>query len=639
MNPPPLRSPRSPVASFFIGLWDLMNFTRRLIFNLVFFGGLLLLAVLFLAGSLIGSRSGPKPLGQDTTLVIAPEGRLVEQYTSDPVTRALSRAMGDGGHSEVQLRDLMSVLRAASKDDKITRVVLELDKFGPSGFASLRELGRAVDELRGQGKQVVAWSQSMGQGQYLLAAHADEVYLDPMGGLMLEGLSGYRQYYRTLLTDKLGVDMQLFKVGEYKSAAEPYVLDAASAESKEADLYWMGDIWQRYVADVAAARKLDVAALNAGIDTLPEGVIAAGGDLARHALQLKLVDGLKTRAEFDALIAERGKADEDEERGYRWIGIDGYQAHLARSHNPLDSRAQVAIVVAEGAISGGKQPAGSVGGDSTSALLRAAREDDKVKAVVLRVDSPGGEVFASEQIRREVVALKAAGKPVVASMGDVAASGGYWISMDTDAIWADESTITGSIGIFGMIPNLSRALGKVGVSTDGVATTRFAGAFDPTRPMDPGVAQVIQAVIEKGYNDFIGGVAAGRGKSVEEVDQVARGRVWSGVQAHERGLVDSFGGLREAVADAAARAKLGGDDRWRIRYIEKEGTPFEQFLAQMGNSPVGAALLGRSGLADVLMLGRVLPQADADLRFVQQQLQQAGPGQPPKALAHCFCEL
>lgn len=639
MNPPPLRSPRSPVAGFFVGLWDLMNFTRRLIFNLVFFGGLLLLAVLFLAGSLIGSRSGPKPLGQDTTLVIAPEGRLVEQYSSDPVTRALSRAMGDSGKSEVQLRDLMSVLRAAGKDDKITRVVLELDKFGPSGFASLRELGRAVDELRGQGKQVVAYSQSMGQGQYLLAAHADEVYLDPMGGLMLEGLSGYRQYYRTLLADKLGVDMQLFKVGEYKSAAEPYVLDAASAESKEADLYWMGDIWQRYVADVAAARKLDVDALNAGIDTLPEGVMAAGGDLARHALQLKLVDGLKTRAEFDALIAQRGKADEDEERGYRWIGIEGYQAHLACSHNPLDSRDQVAIVVAEGAISGGKQPAGSVGGESTSALLRAAREDDKVKAVVLRVDSPGGEVFASEQIRREVVALKAAGKPVVASMGDVAASGGYWISMDTDAIWADESTITGSIGIFGMIPNLSRALGKVGVSTDGVATTRFAGAFDPTRPMDPGVAQVIQAVIEKGYNDFIGGVAAGRGKSVEEIDQVARGRVWSGVQAHERGLVDSFGGLREAVADAAARAKLGSDDRWRIRYIEKEGTPFEQFLAQLGNSPVGAALLGRSGLADVLMLGRVLPQADADLRFVQQQLQQAGPGQPPKVLAHCFCEL
>ena len=636
MNPPPLRS---PVANFFVGLWDLMNFTRRLIFNLLFFGGLLLLAVLFLVSSILGSSRGPAPLQQHTTLVIAPEGRLVEQYSADPVTRALSRAMGDSSSSEVQLRDLLAVIRAAGKDEKINRVVLELDKFMPSGFASLRELGRAIDDLRANGKQVVAYSQSMGQGQYLLAAHADEIYLDPMGGLMLEGLSGYRQYYRTLLADKLGVDIQLFKVGEYKSAAEPFVLDAASPEAKEADLFWMGDIWQRYIADVAAARKLDPAALNAGIDTLPEGVMAAGGDLARHALQLKLVDGLMTRAQFDALIAERGEADEDEPRGYRWVGLDGYQMHLSRARNPLDKREQVAVVVAEGAISGGKQPAGSVGGDSTSALLRAALEDEKVKAVVLRVDSPGGEVFASEQIRREVVALKAAGKPVVASMGDVAASGGYWISMDADAIWADESTITGSIGIFGMIPNLTRSLDKIGVHTDGVGTTRFAGAFDPTRPMDAGVAQVIQSVIEKGYNDFIGGVAAGRGQSVEQVDQVARGRVWSGQQAGQHGLVDSFGGLREAVADAAERAGLGEADSWRVRYIEKEGTPFEQFLMQLGGSQVGGVLLGRTGLAQMLMLGRVAPQADADLRFVQQQLQQARPGQPAKALAHCFCEL
>ena len=633
-TPPPLRS---PVASFFIGLWDLMNFTRRLIFNLVFFGGLLLLALLLLAGSLIGSRSGPKPLHSDTTLVLAPEGRLVEQFSTDPVTRALSRAIGDASGEEVQLRDLMAVIRAAGKDDKINRVVLELDRFQPSGFASLREVGRALDELRAEGKQVLAYSESMGQGQYLLAAHADEVYLDPMGGLLLEGLSGYRQYYRSLLSDRLGVDIHLFKVGEYKSAAEPFVLDAASADAKEADLYWMGDIWQRYLADVAVARKLDAAQLAAGIDTLPEGVAAAGGDLARHALQMKLVDGLMTREQFNALVAERGRADDDDDRGYRSINMDAYQAVAARA-NPLDKRPQVAVVVAEGSISGGKQPAGSVGGESTSALLRAAREDDDVKAVVLRVDSPGGEVFASEQIRREIVALKAAGKPVVASMGDMAASGGYWISMDADAIYADESTITGSIGIFGMIPNLARTLDKIGVHTDGVATTRFAGAFDPTRPMAPDVARVIQSVIEKGYGDFIGGVASGRDMATEQVDQVARGRVWTGEQAHARGLVDRFGGLREAVADAAERAGLE-EDKWRLRYIEKAGTPLEQFMAQLGSTPAAAAVLGRTGLADVLMLGRVLPQADADLRFVQQQLQQVRPGQPPKVLAHCFCGL
>lgn len=635
-TPPPLRS---PVASFFVGVWDLMNFTRRLIFNLVFFGGLLLLAVLVLAGSLLGSGSGPKPLKQDTTLVLAPAGRLVEQFSTDPVTRALSKAMGDAGSDEVQLRDLMAVIRAAGKDEKITRVVLELDRFQPSGFASLREVGRALDELRAQGKQVLAFSESMGQGQYLLAAHADEVYLDPMGGLLLEGLSGYRQYYRTLLSEKLGVDIHLFKVGEYKSAAEPFVLDAASEDAKEADLYWMGDIWQRYLADVAAARKLEPAALAAGIDTLPEGVAAAGGDLARYALQLKLVDGLMTREQFNALVTERGQADEEDDRGYRSVGMNAYQSLLAAKVNPLDKRPQVAVVVAEGAISGGKQPAGNIGGESTAALLRAAREDESVKAVVLRVDSPGGEVFASEQIRREVVALKAAGKPVVSSMGDMAASGGYWISMDADAIFADASTITGSIGIFGMIPNLARTLDKVGVRTDGVATTRYAGAFDPTRPMEPGVARVIQSVIEKGYGDFVGGVAAGRDMTIEQADEVARGRVWTGEQARERGLVDSIGGLREAIADAAQRAGLGEADSWRLRYIEKEGTPFEQFLAQLGSTPAAAALMGRTGLADLLMLGQVLPQADADLRFVQQQLQGARPGQPPKALAHCFCAL
>ena len=640
MSPPPLHR-RSRVASLFVGLWDAMNFTRRLILNLVFFGGLLFLFVLLAVGSVVGAGSGQKGLVEGTTLVLAPEGRLVEQFSSDPVSRALGKAMGSNTTGEVQLRDLLAVIEAAGKDDKITQVVLELDKFQPSGFASLREVARAVDALRGEGKKVFAFSESMGQGQYLLAAHADEVYLDPMGSLMLEGLAGYRQYYRTLLTDKLGVDIHLFKVGEYKSAAEPYVLDAASPESKEADLYWMGDIWQRYLADVASARKIDPAALAAGVDTLPEGVLAAGGDMARHALQLKLVDGLETREQFNARVAGSGKSDTDSNRGYRAIGLSAYQTHLARKHNPLDTRPQVAVVVAEGAISGGDLPAGRVGGESTSALLRAAREDDDVKAVVLRVDSPGGEVFASEQIRREVAALKQAGKPVIASMGDVAASGGYWISMDADAIYADESTITGSIGIFGMIPNLTRTLDKVGVRTDGVGTTRFAGGFDPTRPMDADVARVIQSVIDKGYNDFISGVAKGRGKTVEAVDQVARGRVWSGVQAHERGLVDKYGGLATAIADAAARAKLGEADAYRVRYVEKQGTPFEQFLVQLGGSRLGALLLqGSPYMPAVDMLGAVgLERAAGDLAFLQSQMAQARPGQPPKVLAHCFCDL
>lgn len=633
MNPPPLPR-RNPIASFFIGLWDVMNFTRRLILNLLFFGLLLLLLMAFVAALGMGASS-TKALHERTTLVIAPEGRLVEQYSTDPVSRALAKALGERNAGEIQLRDLIRAIDAARDDKKIERVLLDLDKLQPSGFASLREVAGALQELRAAGKQVLAFSQSMGQSQYLLAAQADEVYLDPMGGLLLEGLGRYRQYFRTGLQEKLGVDVHLFKVGQYKSAAEPYVLDAASAEAKEADLFWMNDVWQRYLADIAAARKLDAAQVAAGIDTLPEGIAAAEGDLARFALQQKLVDGLKTREEMDALLAERGVADSDADGGYRQIALGDYLLQLDAQRSPIDKRPQVAVVVAEGEIAGGDLPAGRIGGESTSALLRAARDDDDVKAVVLRVDSPGGEVFASEQIRREVDALKAAGKPVVVSMGDLAASGGYWISMNADRIYADESTITGSIGIFGMIPNFTRSLDRIGVHTDGVGTTRFAGAFDVTRPMDPAVGQVIQSVINKGYADFTGKVAQARNQSLEAVDEVAQGRVWSGAQAKERGLVDEFGGLKAAVADAAGRAKLGEAGKFRVRYIEKAATPFAQFMSGFAGSRAGAWMLADSGIARML-LARQMPELDTQLRFVEDAMKDRN-GAPVKSLAYCFC--
>ena len=624
---------RSPIASFFVGLWDVMNFTRRLILNLVFFGFLLLvlLAIVFA----MARGDGAKTLRDRTTLLIAPEGTLVEQFSADPVSRALTKAMGDKGAEEIQLRDLIRALEAAKTDPKIERVALRLDKLQPSGFASMREVSAALQDLRASGKQVVAYSDSLSQAQYLLAAQANEVYLDPMGSVVLEGLGRYRQYFREGLQDKLGVDVHLFKVGEFKSAAEPYVLDAASPASKEADLFWMNDVWQRYVADIAKARKLAPEQISAGIDTMPEGIAAAGGDMAKFALQQKLVDGLKTREEVEELLTKRGVADDDADTGFRNVNLDAYLQQLDLRRSPVDSRPQVAVVVAAGEISGGEQPAGRIGGESTAALLRDARDDEAVKAVVLRVDSPGGEVFASEQIRREVVALKAAGKPVVVSMGDLAASGGYWISMNADRIYADPSTITGSIGIFGMIPNLTRSLDKIGVHTDGVGTTRFAGAFDVTRPMDPVVGQVIQSVINKGYADFTGKVAQARNKPVEAIDQVARGRVWSGAQAKERGLVDAFGGFKDAVADAAARAKLGDRDKYRVRYIEKPATPFAQFVNGFAGSRMGAWMLGDSALAHAV-LARSMPELDTQLRFVQDATDKRD-GTPVKALAYCFC--
>jgi protease-4 len=620
---------RGPIARFFQGLWDAMNFTRRLVFNLVFFGLLLVFIGILAAGD------GARPLPDRTTLVIAPEGRLVEQYSTDAASRALSRMFGDDGKREVQLRDVLRALDAAGTDKRIERVYLRVDRMAFSGYASIREVADALARLRASGKQVIAFGESFDQNQYLLAAQANEVYLDPMGGLLLEGLGRYRQYYREGLQDKLGVDVHLFRVGEYKSAAEPYILDAASPEAKEADLFWMNDIWQRYLGDIARARKLTPQQLAAGIDTLPAGIEAAGGDLAKYAIGQKLVDGLKTEEQVDDLLADRGVADDSAEDGFREVTLDAYLKHIDRGLQAVDERPEVAVVVAEGEIVGGEQPPGTIGGESTADVLRAARDDDSVKAVVLRVNSPGGEVYASEQIRREVVALKEAGKPVVVSMGDLAASGGYWIAMDADRIYANPSTISGSIGIFGLIPTFSRTLDKIGVHTDGVGTTEFAGAFDVTRPLDPRVGEVIQSVIDKGYRDFTTRVARARGRTVAEIDAVGRGRVWSGAQAKERGLVDAFGGLDDAVADAARRAKLGKKGDYQVRYLERGATPFERFFARFAESSAGGALLRNSDFARALLV-RALPRADHDLRFLDAALE-PGNGAPVKALAYCFC--
>ena len=621
---------RGPIARVFLALWDTLNFTRRLVFNLLF----LLIVILVIAAIVNTDRAGPLP--GDNTLVLAPEGRLVEQFTSDPVSRAVARAFGDE-QLEVQLRDILRALEHAKDDERIERVYLRVDRLQPSGFASLREIAVALQEVRAAGKQVVAFGENFGQAQYLLAAQADEVYLDPMGGLLLEGLGRYRAYYREGLQDKLGVDVHLFKVGEYKSAAEPYVRDSASPEAKEADLFWMNDVWQRYLGDVARARKLDVAQLTASVNDLPAGVAAAQGDLAQLALRQKLVDGLKTRQQVWDLLRERGVADDNAEGGFRRIELDDYLAHLDNRLQQVVPEKHVAVVVAEGEITGGDAPPGTIGGDSTSALLRDAHDDDNVAAVVLRVNSPGGEVFASEQIRREVDRLKAAGKPVVVSMGDVAASGGYWISMNADRIYADPSTITGSIGIFGVIPTIPRALEKIGVHTDGVGTTPYAGAFDLTRELDPRVGQVIQGVIEKGYRDFTGRVAKARGRSVEQIDAIAQGRVWSGAQARERGIVDAMGGLQVALDDAAQRARLGKRGDYRVRYIEKTPTPFEKFFTGFAQSRMGAGLLAESDMARAL-LAKAAPQAARDLRFLEASAAERR-GAPVKAVAYCFCGL
>ncbi|HEX5694179.1 MAG TPA: S49 family peptidase, partial [Arenimonas sp.] len=367
-----------PIRRFLVGIWNTLNFTRRLVFNLLF----LVLLVFFIV--VLFSGPGIKPVGDKSALVMNLSGTLVEQYGAHPVDRVLNQAMGQG-RVEVQLRDVLRAIELAKDDDRIDRIVLLTDGFSANGFAAMRDVAAALREFRDSGKQVVAYGTGMDQMGYYLAAHADEVYMDPQGGVLLEGLGRYRMYYREGLQDKLGVDVHLFKVGEYKSAAEPYVLDAASPESKEADLYWMNDLWDRYVADVAAARGLDPAEIDTMIAQLPQRVQAAGGDLGQLAVDEKLIDGLRTREEMKEMLVARGALDEEEET-FRQVEMRAYLRQQSLANLQLDSQPQVAVVVAQGPITDGEQAPGTVGGESTSELLRQAREDENVKAVLLRVD-------------------------------------------------------------------------------------------------------------------------------------------------------------------------------------------------------------------------------------------------------------
>ena len=617
-----------PIRTFFQFLWNAVNFTNHLVFNLIM---LIILISIFAVISAGMSSKSFTPLRDNTALVLDLEGVLVEQRTVDSISTALAEAQG-GGEREILLRDVLNIIKAAKKDPHITHLVLNTDGYNAPGMASTREIAAALKDFKTSKKPVYAFADNYEQKQYLLAAQADKIFLDPEGAFFPEGLGRYRLFYREALQDKLGLDVHLFRVGEFKSAAEPYILDAASEESKQADLYWMNDIWQRYLQQVGKARGIAPEAISAAINELPQRLAAVKGNLAQLALNEKWVDGLKTAYEMEQYLVDQGVAFDEESGSFQQIDMIDYLGHVNNNQLAKPQSNAIAVVVAQGEIVDGEQPQGMVGGVTTSALIRAAREDVEVKALVLRVDSPGGSVFASEQIRREVELTKAAGKPVVVSMANVAASGGYWISMNADRIYADESTITGSIGIYGLMIRAPRTLEKIGVRSDGVTTTPWAGAFDMTRPLDEPTKQVVQSVIEHGYAQFISKVAKARKQTSEAIDSNARGRVWSGAQAKEKGLVDAFGGLQTAIDDAAVRAKLGKND-YRVDYIEEPMSPFEQFISNLaGNSETQGLVRWASPALGLIQQTRLGQQIRADLQWLDRNT-----SKPVNAIAHCFC--
>jgi len=606
----------------FGGLWNGLNFTRRLFVNLIFLALLILVLSALFGG-------GDKGIKDKTTLVLDPRGEIVDQLSGNPGDLALARALGEEV-AETQLRDISTALEKAAEDKNVNQILLRLSDFSGAGVSTLREVGRALDTFRKSGKKVIAYAEYYDQQAYYLATHADEIYVHPEGIVLIEGLGRYRTYYRSLL-DKLGIKMHVFRVGRYKSAVEPYLMDGPSPDAREADLYWLEDVWTTFLEDIASARKLEVANLRLMIDELPQRLTAAGGNTAQLALNEKLIDGTKTPDELRDMLIASGALDEEEET-FLHIGLSDYVKRFP-TLPVIGDQDQIGIIVAAGEITGGHQPQGTIGGKSTSDLVRKARKDKNIKAIVLRVDSPGGSVLDSELIRREIEVTRAAGKPVVVSMGDLAASGGYYISMSSDMIFAEATTITGSIGIFGLFPDASETMDKIGVHAEGSTTTWLAGALDPRRPLDPRLGELLQTNINHGYRDFIGKVAAARGKTPEEIDAVAQGRVWSGKQALDRGLVDKLGGLSDAVAEAASRAKLG--EGYKTVYVEKDLSGFERFVASM-NARAQSTL--RSSLLQAWVPSFLAPSMQADLER-QLAVLKDWENRPLSTYAFCFCEI
>nr|WP_316642735.1 signal peptide peptidase SppA [uncultured Roseateles sp.] len=609
----------APVGRFFGRLWWLVDASRRTLLNLLF---LTLLGLLIYA---LVSR-GPARLEEKTALVLNLGGTVVEQYSGNARDNLLNQAKGQETN-ETQLRDVLAGLEAAAKDNKISSLVLALDDFQGAGLSTLRELAGAIARFKAAGKPVFAWGSSYDQRSYFLAAQANEVWLHPMGMLMIEGFGRPRTYYRDAL-DKLGLSANVLRVGSFKNFGEVYSANGPSKETTEADRYLYDALWKTYTDEVEKARKLPEGSIMKGINNLPEQLAAAGGDAAKLALNAKLVDGLKTRDEMRALLSERGAKDEAN-KTFRQINLGAYLAHV----KPKFTGDAIGVVIAQGGISDGSAPSGAIGGRSTAELIRKARDDDKIKAIVLRVDSPGGSAFGSELVRRELELTRAAGKPVVVSMGNVAASGGYWISMAADEVIADPTTITGSIGVFAMLPSADKALDKLGVHTGGYTTTWLAGVYDPRRALDPRFASLVQSSIEHIYADFTGKAAQARKTTPEKINEFAQGRVWTGAQAKERGLVDTLGSYGDALKSAATRGKLKDD--YRVVYIERERGRVERLLDMLSGTAADVVV----GQIEQKLGGAGVPAALT--REVQKDFAWLGELSEGRkafgAVAHCFC--
>lgn len=564
------------IRRFFRFLGRAINWLRVTLSNLVF-----LLILLFIVFAFTSSEE-PLILPDSFALTLSPSGFLVdeESYVA-PVEMLMN---GSNASFETPVRDLVKAIDNGREDPRVSALVLELDDMLGGGISKLEEIGAALGRFKETDKPIIATGSLYSQEQYYLASYADEIYIDPMGSILLTGYSNYRTYFKDAI-DKLAINFHVFRVGQYKDFVEPYTRNSMSPASREHNSEWLNQLWGVYTSRVEAQRQLPSGALNDYISQMDSLLRAVDGDSAQLALDSKLVDGIQSHREREQMLVERFGRNQQGD-GYNGIG---YQTFLADTDRQKSNAAdgKVGVILATGTIQTGEHPEGSIGSETFIQRLQQVRDDPSIKALVVRIDSGGGSAYASEVIRSELAALRAEGMPVLVSMGSLAASGGYWMAMGADEVWATPTTLTGSIGVFGAIPTFEDSLDKIGINVDGVGTTPLAGAMRLDRTLSPQAKAIVQQTINHIYDEFTSMVAEARGLTQERVDQLAQGRVWTGATAHELGLVDQLGSLKETIAAAASHAEM---DAYDVRVITRPLSPFEQLARQLSQSSVSAYL-------------------------------------------------
>jgi protease-4 len=569
----PIPKRRGAWSLFFGGLGAGITWFRTTLMNTLF----IIVLIIFVIA--IGS-SAPQPLPETFALRLAPTGLLVDQRSHiDALSLLLSEEAPE--ETESLVSDIVDAVNKAAKDKRVTVLILEPGLMLGGGISKMNDIGQALENFKSAGKKIIAVSDNYSQDQYYLASFADEIYLHDMGVVEITGYGRYMNYYKTAL-DKLGVTIHAFRSGKYKDYLEPYLRDDMSAESREHNAQWINELWANYTGKIESLRKLPPGSITDYVNNLDVHMALTAGDSAKLALEKSLVDKVVSRQDMEKILIDKAGKSEDGE-WYNGVNIKSYLADVHKL--PTLEKNKIAVVVAAGSIVDGHQPDGSIGSESMLELLRQVKEDDDVKALVIRVDSGGGSAFASEIIRSEIIALREKKIPIYISMGTLAASGGYWIATAGDKIWAQPTTITGSIGVFGAFPTLEKSLQKIGINTDGVGTTELAGTMRLDRPLSDKASKVVQLGVDSIYQRFITLVADARKQEVSAIDEIAQGHVWTGKKAKELGLVDELGTLSDTITAIATEAKL---DKYQVEFVQRPLSPKEEFLRSLTEGQAGS---------------------------------------------------